>query len=91
MDELGFAVGTRQSSKALVNIEEESSWKVVHGRQAWIMAIKCVSAASVAVPPLIIFKAKHTNTGWIPKHTPASWRFSIATVAGRQIVMATNG
>lgn len=76
MDESGFAVGTSQSSRALVNIREKSSWKVVHGRQEWITAIECISAAGVAIPPLIIFKAKHTNTGWIPEHTPGSWRFS---------------
>ena len=33
MDESGFAVGTSQSSRALVNVREESSWKVVNGRQ----------------------------------------------------------
>ena len=76
MDESGFAVGTSQSSRALVNIRDKSSWKVVHGRQEWITAIECVSAAGTAIPPLIIFKAKHTNTGWIPEHTPADWRFS---------------
>ncbi len=76
MDESGFAVGTSQSSRALVNIRDKSSWKVVHGRQEWITAIEYVSAAGAAIPPLIIFKAKHTNTGWIPEHTPADWRFS---------------
>jgi len=25
-------------------------------------AIECISASGAAVPPLIIFKAKHTNT-----------------------------
>ena len=29
-----------------------------------------------ALPPMIIFKAKYTNTAWIPPHTPADWRFS---------------
>jgi len=37
--------------------------------------IECVSAAGVAVPPLLIFKAKHTNTAWIPTQTPPKWRF----------------
>jgi hypothetical protein len=70
MDESGFAVGTSQSSRALVNIREQSSWKVVNGRQEWITAIECISAAGVAIPPLVIFKAKHTNTAWIPTNTP---------------------
>jgi len=76
MDESGFAVGDSQSSRALVNIREQSSWKVINGRQEWITAIECVSAASVALPPLIIFQAKHTNTAWIPQDTPPDWRFS---------------
>jgi hypothetical protein len=38
--------------------------------------IECVSAARTAIPPLFIFKAKHTNTAWIPTDAPADWRFS---------------
>jgi len=76
MDESGFAVGTSQSSRTLVNVREQSSWKVINGRQEWITGIECISAAGVAIPPLIIFKAKHTNTAWIPQDTPPDWRFS---------------
>jgi hypothetical protein len=76
MDESGFAVGTSQSSRALVNIREQSSWKVINGRQEWITAIECISASGIAIPPLVIFKAKHTNTAWIPQDTPLNWRFS---------------
>jgi len=76
MDESGFAVGDSQSSRVLVNIREKSSWKVISGRQEWITAIECVSASSVAIPPLVIFKAKYTNTAWIPANTPLDWRFS---------------
>ncbi|KYG39827.1 hypothetical protein M433DRAFT_161247, partial [Acidomyces richmondensis BFW] len=76
MDESGFAVGTSQSSRVLVNIREDSSWKVISGRQEWITAIECVSAIGVAIPPLVIFKAKHTNSAWIPQDTPLDWRFS---------------
>lgn len=76
MDESGFAVGASQSSRALVSVREMSSWKVIAGRQEWVTAIGCVSAAGAAIPPLIIFKAKHTNTAWIPAHTSRDWRFS---------------
>ncbi|KYG41971.1 hypothetical protein M433DRAFT_158436, partial [Acidomyces richmondensis BFW] len=58
MDESGFAVGTSQSSRLLVNIRDDSSWKVISGRQEWIPAIECVSAIGVAIPPLVNFKAK---------------------------------
>ena len=76
MDESGFSVGASQSSRVLVNIREAASWKQIGSRQEWITAIECVSAAGIAVPPLIIFKAKHTNTGWIPRQAPPNWRFS---------------
>jgi len=36
----------------------------------------CVRAAGTALPPLVIFKAAHTNTSWIPEHTLLDWRFS---------------
>jgi len=50
-----------------------------------------MSAAGVAVPPLIIHKAKHTNTAWIPTDTPLDWRFSKVTAVGRQTVTHTSG
>ncbi len=52
MDDSGFAVGESQSSRALVNIRDKSSWKVVSGRQEWITAIECISASGRAIPPL---------------------------------------
>ena len=76
MDESGFAVGASQSSRALVNIREDTSWKQFGSRHEWITGIECVSAAGIAVPPLLIFKARHTNTAWIPAQTPVKWRFS---------------
>jgi len=76
MDESGFAVGTSQTSRVIVNVREKSSWKVVHGRQEWINAIEYTSAAGEALAPMLIFKAKHTNTSWIPTDAPDDWRFT---------------
>lgn len=76
VDESGFAIGESQTSRVLINIREGTNWKRIVGRQEWITAIECISASGVALPPLIIFKAKYTNTGWIPSHTPRNWRFS---------------
>jgi hypothetical protein len=76
MDESEFAVGTSQSSRVLVNVRDKVSWKVVSGRQEWVTAIECVSAAGQALPPLVIFKAKHCSTAWIPVQVPPEWRFS---------------
>ena len=61
MDESGFAVGESQSSRALVNVREKNSWKVISGRQEWITGIECINAMGQALPPMIIFKAKYTQ------------------------------
>lgn len=62
MDESGFSVGASQCSRKLVNVREKTSWKRINGRQEWITAIECIRASGEALPPLLIFKAKHTNS-----------------------------
>ena len=79
VDETGFALGTSLPSKVLINKEEAIGFKKISGKQEWITAIECVGASGVALPPLIIFRAKDTNTGWIPTSTPENWRFSTST------------
>jgi hypothetical protein len=38
-----------------------------------------IGASGVALPPLLIFKAKYTNSAWIPASTPENWKFSTST------------
>jgi hypothetical protein len=76
MDESGYAVGHSQSSRALLNVRDPSSWEQIASRPEWITAIECLSASETAVPPLLISKAKHTETGRIPAKAPPDWRFS---------------
>ena len=76
MDETGFAVGTTQSTRIIVDSSQKSSWKVTPGKQEWITAIECVNAAGGALSPMVIFKAKDTNSRWIPEDAPVNWRFS---------------
>jgi hypothetical protein len=76
VDESGFALGDILSSKVLINKEDTRGFKKIPGRQEWITAIECIGASGVALPPLLIFKAKHTNTAWIPRSTPVRWKFS---------------
>jgi hypothetical protein len=91
MEELGFAVRESHSSRALVKIREKSGWRVVPGRQQWITAIECISADGSALPPLVIFKAKHTDTAgyWHMHHQTEVSRRAIAT--GRLIATPTTG
>jgi hypothetical protein len=76
MDETGFAVGTTQSTRIIVDSTQKSSWKVTPGKQEWITAIECVNAVGEALSPMVIFKAKDTNSRWIPEDAPTNWRFS---------------
>lgn len=76
MDETGFAVGTTQSTRIIIDSTQKSNWKVTPGKQEWITAIECVSATGRALSPMVIFKAKDTNSRWIPEGAPFNWRFS---------------
>jgi hypothetical protein len=76
VDETGFALGTTLPSKVLIKRGDTTAFKKISGRQEWITAIECIGASGVALPPLLIFKAKYTNTAWIPVSTPENWRFS---------------
>ena len=69
MDELDFVIGVNQSSRALINVRESSSWKVIHDCQEWITVIECINVIGAAILFLIIFKIKYTNTVWISVNT----------------------
>jgi hypothetical protein len=49
---------------------DTTAFKKISGRQEWITAIEYIGASGVALPPLLIFEAKFTNTAWIPASTP---------------------
>jgi hypothetical protein len=79
VDETGFALGTTLPSKVLIRRGDTTAFKKISGRQEWITAIECIGASGVALPPLLIFKAKYTSTAWIPASTPENWKFSTST------------
>jgi hypothetical protein len=70
VNESGFALGDTLSLKVLISKEDIRGFTKILGRQEWITAIEYIRALGVVLPPLLIFKAKHTNTGWIPQYTP---------------------
>ncbi|KAM0703124.1 hypothetical protein Q7P35_009062 [Cladosporium inversicolor] len=79
VDETGFALGTTLPSKVLIRGGDTRAFKKISGKQEWITAIECIGASGVALPPLLIFKAKYTNSAWIPTSTPNNWKFSTST------------
>jgi hypothetical protein len=76
VDETGFALGTTLPSKVLIREGDTTAFKKISGRQEWITVIECIGASGAALPPLLIFKARFTNTVWIPASTPKNWKFS---------------
>ena len=76
MDESGSIFVAGQSSRALVSVLGNASWKMIVGRQELISTIEGVSAAGAAIPLLIIFKIQHTDAAWDPADASCDWRFS---------------
>jgi hypothetical protein len=62
VDETSFALSTTLPSKVLVRRGDTTAFKKISRRQEWIIAIEYIRALGVALPLLLIFKAKHTNT-----------------------------
>ncbi|EIW68903.1 hypothetical protein TREMEDRAFT_22436, partial [Tremella mesenterica DSM 1558] len=85
MDETGYNMGTTMSSQVMsVSVTEKGTmgdvFKAQRGRQEWVTAIECVSAAGIALPPVVIFKGKvEFNMRWLPEDrdiTGWQWRIS---------------
>ena len=76
MDESGFAIGASQFSRALINVREPSSWKVIQDCKERITAIECINAVGAAIPSSVIFKAKYTNTAWTLNSHGCEWLMS---------------
>jgi DDE superfamily endonuclease len=78
MDESGFGVGESQTTKVLVPLNRTQKYKVVTVKQEWVTVIEYFKAAGGALSPMIIFKGKDINSGWLPTQTPHSWHFGVS-------------
>ena len=78
MDESGFGVGESQTTKVLVPLDRLQKYKVVTGKQEWVTVIECINAAGSALAPMVIFKGKTLNSGWLPSQTPSDWHFGVS-------------
>jgi hypothetical protein len=76
VDETGFSLGSTRKSVVLLDKRYKKHGKQQSGRQEWITAIECISAAGVTLPPTLIFKGQNLNSGWIPDVSPLDWTFS---------------
>ena len=78
MDESEFGINESQNTKVLVPIGSQSKTKRTIGKQEWVTNIECINAAGDALPPMIIWKGKHLNSGWLPPDTPKDWHFGVS-------------
>jgi hypothetical protein len=69
-DETGFSLGSTRKSVVLLDKRYKKYGKQQSGRQEWIIAIECISAVGVTLPPTLIFKGQNLNLGWIPDVSP---------------------
>ena len=61
MDETGFAIGTSQSNRVVIDTTLRTRYKVEPGRQEWVTAVECICGDGTTISPLIIFKAENLS------------------------------
>ena len=76
VDETGFSLGSTRKSVVLLDKRYKKRGKQQAGRQEWIIAIECISAAGVTLLPTLIFRGQNLNSGWIPDDSPPDWTYS---------------
>ena len=62
IDKLGFSIGEEQAIKVLIYLNGDQKYKVIRGKQEWVIVIKCINAAGEVLALLVIFKGQNVNT-----------------------------
>ena len=76
MDETGFAIGSMESTRAIVDTSVRTQWQAIPGRQEWISIVECICADGMVLDPFVIFKGKTVLNKWIPRSLESNWSFS---------------
>jgi hypothetical protein len=63
---IGFAIGTSQSSFVVVDSCLCWKYQAEPGHQEWVTVVECICANGGLIPPLVIFKGENLLTSWIP-------------------------
>lgn len=58
MDEKGLVMGAAERSSALVDRDQKTVYEIGDGNRELVTAIECISAAGVALKPMVIFKGQ---------------------------------
>ena len=65
MDETGFAVGSVQAGRVLIDSRVRAQFQAQPGRQEWITVIECICVDGTVIPPLVIFKGANISADWL--------------------------
>ena len=75
MDETGFAIGSMESTRVIVDSTIRTRWQANPGRQEWVTVVECIGTDGMVLEPLVIFKGKNLSSQWIPKSLNGNWCF----------------
>jgi len=76
MDETGFAIGSLQGGRVIIDSRIRSQFQAQPGRQEWATVIECICPDGSIVTPLVIFKGAKLNPEWIiPADIKDVWHF----------------
>ena len=79
MDETGFAIGTMQSTRVIVDATIRTQWQANPGRQEWLTVVECICADGTVIKPFVIFKGENVDSRWIPGSLSENWAFAANT------------
>jgi len=79
MDETGFAIGTLESNRIIIDSTLRTKFQAQPGRQEWVSILECICADVTSITLLIIFKGQNVLSNWIPSQLRDDWYFSANT------------
>ncbi|KAJ8112323.1 hypothetical protein OPT61_g5283 [Boeremia exigua] len=80
-DETGFMIGQISTGAVVTASERQGRPKTVQpGNWEWVTVIQGINAKGWAIPPFIIFKARHHLTGWYKEEDlPQDWVIGVSS------------
>ena len=76
MDETGFAIGSMESTRVIIDSSTRTHWQTHPSRQEWVSVVECIGADGTAIRPLVIFKGQEVSSNWVPDNLDGLWAFS---------------
>ena len=62
MNESGFGINEEQVMKMLIHLDNIQKYKIMTGKQEWIIDIECINTVDKVIVFTLIFKDEYMNT-----------------------------